>query len=44
MKTPRQMATLASSMKAAKNYLYPAEYCVMVDLPQAVEKSLLQAA
>ena len=27
-----------------EDYLYPAEYFVIVDLPQAVEKSLLRAA
>jgi hypothetical protein len=30
--------------ESGEDYLYPAEYFVMVDLPQAVEKSLLQAA
>lgn len=30
--------------ETGEDYLYPAEYFVMVDLPQAVEKSLLQAA
>jgi hypothetical protein len=30
--------------ESGEDYLYPAEYFVMVDLPQAVEKSLLHAA
>lgn len=30
--------------ESGEDYLYPAEYFVMVELPQAVEKSLLQAA
>jgi hypothetical protein len=30
--------------ESGEDYLYPAEYFVFVDLPQAVEKSLLQAA
>jgi len=30
--------------ESGEDYLYPAEYFVMVALPQAVEKSLLQAA
>jgi hypothetical protein len=30
--------------ESGEDYLYPAEYFVVVDLPQAVEKSLLQAA
>jgi hypothetical protein len=29
---------------SGEDYLYPAEYFVFVELPQAVEKSLLQAA
>lgn len=30
--------------ESGEDYLYPAEYFVLVELPQAVEKSLLQAA
>ena len=30
--------------ESGEDYLYPAEYFVFVELPQAVEKSLLQAA
>lgn len=30
--------------ESGEDYLYPAEYFVLIDLPQAVEKSLLQAA
>jgi hypothetical protein len=30
--------------ESGEDYLYPAEYFVMVKLPQAVEKSLLKAA
>ena len=30
--------------ESGEDYLYPVEYFVVVDLPQAVEKSLLQAA
>ena len=30
--------------ESGEDYLYPAEYFVMVELPQAVEKSLLKAA
>ncbi|MCU1267121.1 MAG: hypothetical protein JWM21_3439 [Acidobacteria bacterium] len=30
--------------ESGEDYLYPAAYFVLVDLPQAVEKSLLQAA
>ena len=30
--------------ESGEDYLYPAEYFVMVELPQAVEKSLLQPA
>ena len=30
--------------ESGEDYLYPAEYFVFVDLPQAVEKSLLKAA
>lgn len=30
--------------ESGEDYLYPAEFFVIVDLPQAVEKSLLQAA
>ena len=30
--------------ESGEDYLYPAEYFVLVELPQAVEKSLLQRA
>ena len=30
--------------ESGEDYLYPAEYFVLVDLPHAVEKSLLRAA
>lgn len=30
--------------ESGEDYLYPAEYFVLVELPQAVERSLLQAA
>ena len=30
--------------ESGEDYLYPAEFFVIVDLPQAVEKSLLRAA
>lgn len=30
--------------ESGEDYLYPAEYFVFVELPQAIEKSLLQAA
>jgi hypothetical protein len=30
--------------ESGEDYLYPSEYFVFVELPQAVEKSLLQAA
>ncbi|MBA3767557.1 MAG: hypothetical protein H0W99_11330 [Acidobacteria bacterium] len=30
--------------ESGQDYLYPAEYFVLVELPQEVEKSLLQAA
>ena len=30
--------------ESGEDYLYPAEYFVFVELPQAVEKSLLRAA
>ena len=30
--------------ESGEDYLYPAEYFVLVQLPQAVEKSLLRAA
>ena len=30
--------------ESGEDYLYPADYFVMVDLPKAVEKSLLRAA
>lgn len=30
--------------ESGEDYLYPAEYFVLVELPQAVEKSLLQKA
>jgi hypothetical protein len=30
--------------ESGEDYLYPAEYFVLIQLPQAVEKSLLQAA
>lgn len=30
--------------ESGEDYLYPAEYFVLVDLPQSVEKSLLEAA
>ena len=30
--------------ESGEDYLYPADYFIVVDLPQAVEKSLLQAA
>lgn len=30
--------------ESGEDYLYPAEYFVFVELPRAVEKSLLQAA
>lgn len=30
--------------ESGEDYLYPAEYFVLVDLPQSVEKSLLRAA
>lgn len=30
--------------ESGEDYLYPAEYFVLIDLPQAVEKSLLQSA
>ncbi len=30
--------------ESGEDYLYPAEYFVLVELPQAVEKSLLQEA
>jgi hypothetical protein len=30
--------------ESGEDYLYPAEYFVLVDLPNAVEKSLLRAA
>lgn len=30
--------------ESGEDYLYPAEYFVIVELPKAVEKSLLQAA
>jgi hypothetical protein len=30
--------------ESGEDYLYPAEYFVIVNLPQAVERSLLQAA
>jgi hypothetical protein len=30
--------------ESGEDYLYPAEYFVFVELPQSVEKSLLQAA
>lgn len=30
--------------ESGEDYLYPAEYFVLVNLPQAVEKSLLQEA
>ena len=29
--------------ESGEDYLYPADYFIIVDLPQAVEKSLLQA-
>lgn len=30
--------------ESGEDYLYPAEYFVLIELPQAVKKSLLQAA
>jgi hypothetical protein len=30
--------------ESGEDYLYPAEYFVLIQLPQAVEKSLLRAA
>lgn len=30
--------------ESGEDYLYPAEYFVLVEVPQAVEKSLLQKA
>ncbi|MGB9178404.1 MAG: hypothetical protein WCB68_04080 [Pyrinomonadaceae bacterium] len=30
--------------ESGEDYLYPAEYFVLIELPQAVEKSLLRAA
>jgi len=30
--------------ESGEDYLYPAEYFIMVELPQAVEKSLIRAA
>jgi hypothetical protein len=30
--------------ESGEDYLYPADYFIIVNLPQAVEKSLLQAA
>jgi hypothetical protein len=30
--------------ESGEDYLYPAEYFVLIELPQAVEKSLLQRA
>lgn len=30
--------------ESGENYLYPADYSVMIELPKAIEKSLLRAA
>jgi hypothetical protein len=33
-----------TDVEISEDYLYPAEYFVLIQLPQAVKKSLLQAA